>query len=51
MREKRTLKRAREKISNKAPREPIDTNASMANGVKNDFQSFITLARGRGVVC
>ena len=45
-RERWILKRAREQISNKAPREPID---AMHQWGKNDFRSFFTLVRSRGV--
>ena len=46
MRERRILKRVREKISNKAPQEPIDAISYMRlNGVTKYFRSFFTLAR------
>ena len=45
-RERRILKRTREQISNKTPGEPID---AMRQWGKNDFWSFFTLVRGRGV--
>ena len=47
MREEQNSKRAREKTSNKAPREPMDTMCQM--GLKYGFRSFSILVRGREV--
>ena len=46
MREEPNSKRAREKISNKAPREPMDAMCQMS---LNGFRSFSILVRGREV--
>ena len=48
MRERNFEVRAR-KISNKAPGSRLSNRIDVNNGVKNDFRSFFTLLRGRGV--